>query len=516
MLLVVELYGSSALTREKFGWGFLLSRNWDPVAEKFGALPFIYGTVVTSLVALLIAVPLGVGAAIFLAELAPPKISDALTFVVELLAAVPSVIYGLLAVFVLVPPLREHVEPFLQQRLGFLPFFQGPMYGVGLLAAGLILAIMILPFIVSISREALLAVPAEQREAALALGATRWEATWQVVVPYARLGIMGSIFLALARALGETMAVTMVIGNTPQDQRLAVRAGLLDRGRDRQRVHRGDEQHARERADRTGAGAVRSDHPAQRRRAAAARGHHAEGNRSGMSYRYYRRKTVNLLMFSMTGLCALFTVSVLFFILGFLVWNGARSINWDFFTQLPKPVGETGGGMANAIVGSAKLLLLASLIGVPIGFVAGVYLAEFGGTRFPFVVRYMTDLLNGVPSIVIGIFAYALVVVPDEAFLDAGRRVGPEHDDDSDHRAQHGAVSPGRAPSLARRRAGAGREQVADGGYGGDSGRHARNPDGHACWAWPGWRARRRRCCSPVSATASGPTGGISRPRRCR
>jgi phosphate transport system permease protein len=135
-----------------------------------------------------------------------------------------------------------------------------------------------------------------------------------------------------------------------------------------------------------------------------------------MSYRYYQRKTVNLLMFGMAGLCAVITVSVLLFILGFLVWNGARSINWAFFTELPKPIGETGGGMANAIVGSAKLLFLASLIGVPIGFLAGVYLAEFGGTRFPFVVRYVTDLLNGVPSIVIGMFAYAVVVVPMKRF----------------------------------------------------------------------------------------------------
>lgn len=216
VLLVAELYGSSALSRAKFGWSFLFTRTWDPIGAQFGALPFVWGTVVTSLLALLIAVPVGVGAAIFLAELAPPRISGALTFVVELLAAVPSVIYGLLAVFALVPVLREQVEPFLQHRFGYLPFFQGPMYGVGVLAASLILAIMILPFIVTISREALLAVPAEQREAALAVGATRWEAAWQAVVPYARLGIVGSVFLALARALGETMAVTMVIGNTPQ------------------------------------------------------------------------------------------------------------------------------------------------------------------------------------------------------------------------------------------------------------------------------------------------------------
>ena len=216
VLLVVELYKTSTLSRAKFGWSFLFTQTWDPIAGQFGALPFVWGTVVTSLLALLIAVPVGVGAAIFLAELAPPRISGALTFVVELLAAVPSVIYGLLAVFTLVPLLREHVEPFLQQRFGYLPFFQGPLYGVGVLAASLILAIMILPFIVTISREALLAVPSEQREAALAVGATRWEAAWHAVVPFARLGIVGSVFLALARALGETMAVTMVIGNTPQ------------------------------------------------------------------------------------------------------------------------------------------------------------------------------------------------------------------------------------------------------------------------------------------------------------
>ncbi len=225
VLLVAELYASSAPSRRQFGLGFLFSRDWDPVAEQFGALPFIYGTAVTSLLALLLAVPFGVGAAIFLSELAPPRVSGALTFVVELLAAVPSVIYGLLAIFVLVPPLREHVQPFLQERFGFLPLFQGPNYGVGLLAAGVVLAIMILPFIVSISREALMAVPREQREAALAVGATRWEAAWHAVVPYARLGITGSVFLALARALGETMAVTMVIGNSP-----TIHASLLSPG----------------------------------------------------------------------------------------------------------------------------------------------------------------------------------------------------------------------------------------------------------------------------------------------
>jgi phosphate transport system permease protein len=215
-LLLIGLFQNSVLPRQKFGLSFLLSREWDPIAGKFGALPFVYGTVLTSLLALAISVPLGVGAAIFLSELAPPRISDALTFVIELLAAVPSVIFGLLGVFIVVPFLRTTAEPFLQKTLGFLPLFQGPMYGVGFLAAGLVLAIMTMPFIVTISREALLAVPMDQREAALAVGSTRWEATWRVVVPYARLGIIGSVFLALARALGETMAVTMVIGNSPR------------------------------------------------------------------------------------------------------------------------------------------------------------------------------------------------------------------------------------------------------------------------------------------------------------
>lgn len=213
--LVFELYTNSVLSRNKFGWKFLITSTWDPVAGEFGALPFIYGTAVTAALSLLMAIPLGVGAAIFLAELAPPRISDALTFLIELLAAVPSVIIGLLGVFVLIPILRS-VEPAIRAVLGWTPLFQGPFYGVSLFSAGVVLAIMIVPFIISISREIILAVPGDQREAALALGATRWESTWDVVVPYARKGIMGSIFLALARALGETMAVTMVIGNDPK------------------------------------------------------------------------------------------------------------------------------------------------------------------------------------------------------------------------------------------------------------------------------------------------------------
>lgn len=215
VLLVYELWAGSVLPRHKFGFNFFRTSVWDPIFDQFGALPFIYGTLVTAAVSIILAVPLGIGAAIFLAELAPARVSDTLEFFIDLLAAVPSVIYGMLGVFIVVPLMRSYIQPALKSSLGFLPLFQGPAFGVGFLTAGIVLAIMIVPYIISVSREVLLSVPRDQREAALSLGATRWESTWKVVVPYARAGIFGSIFLALARALGETMAVAMVIGNTP-------------------------------------------------------------------------------------------------------------------------------------------------------------------------------------------------------------------------------------------------------------------------------------------------------------
>ncbi len=224
VLLAQHLWSNSVLARQKFGFHFLTSSTWDPLSGNFGALPFVYGTLLTSFISLLIAVPVGIGAAIFLSELAPRGISNALTFLVELLAAVPSVIFGLIGIFVLVPMLNVVIPP-IAAHLSFLPIFGGSFFGVSYLTAGLVLSIMIVPFIVSISREVLMAVPTAQREAMMALGATKWDVTWRSVVPYARRGIIGSIFLALARALGETMAVTMVIGNVPE-----IHASLLSPG----------------------------------------------------------------------------------------------------------------------------------------------------------------------------------------------------------------------------------------------------------------------------------------------
>jgi phosphate transport system permease protein len=215
-LIVYELVVRSQLSWHAFGWSFFWGRDWNPVEDQYGALPFIYGTLVSSLLALIIAVPLSIGVAVFTTEMCPKWLRGPLSFITELLAAIPSVIYGLWAIFVLVPLLRSYVQPFLAQTLGWTGLFSGPPYGIGMLAAGIILAIMIVPIISSITREVLTVVPQHQREGVLALGATRWEMIRIGVLRNARAGIVGGIILGLGRALGETMAVTMVIGNRPE------------------------------------------------------------------------------------------------------------------------------------------------------------------------------------------------------------------------------------------------------------------------------------------------------------
>jgi phosphate transport system permease protein len=211
-----ELYRGSRMAIAQFGPNFLASSTWDPVADQYGAWPFIYGTLVSSAIALVIAVPLGVATALYLTELAPVRIRQPIIMVVEMLAAVPSVIYGLWGIFVLIPWLRDHLFVWLKNTFGYLPLFQGPIYGVSMLAAGIVVAIMILPIITSVSREILRSVPNLQREAAYALGATHWEVMRIAVLSYAKRGLFGASVLGLGRALGETMAVTMVIGNRPE------------------------------------------------------------------------------------------------------------------------------------------------------------------------------------------------------------------------------------------------------------------------------------------------------------
>lgn len=211
-VLIIE----SRLSIKKFGFGFITGQEWNPVTGEFGALPYIFGTIVSSIIAVAVATPISVGVALFLSEMAPKWLSRSMSFMVELLAAIPSVIYGLWGLFVFVPFVRDYIQKPIGKNFNWIPLFSGPPIGIGMLSAGLILAIMIIPIITAISKDVISAVPNLQREGALALGATKWEVLKKAVLPYAKMGILGGIILGLGRAIGETMAVTMVIGNRPQ------------------------------------------------------------------------------------------------------------------------------------------------------------------------------------------------------------------------------------------------------------------------------------------------------------
>jgi phosphate transport system permease protein len=471
-LVAWELLSAGWPTFRAVGAGFLTSSAWDPVAGKFGAAPAIYGTIVSSLIALLIAVPLALGVAIFLSELSPRWLRQPLGFLVDLLAAIPSVVYGLWGIFVLLPLLRDPVAPFLRDTLGLgaTPLFSGVMYGPSILAAGLILAIMVLPYIASVSREVLLAVPRSQREAALALGATKWEMVRGAVLPYAKSGIVGGIILGLGRALGETMAVTMLIGNRHEistslfapgytmaslianefseasgdahlsalmavaftlfamtvvvnavarllvrrvsrrsSSRVAAPTSSLPlspssprkRGSMFALVHmdprlRGDDSRA----------STRPRRDAERATTRFLR----DGGRRRPSFR--TRRIGSAAMLTLTAFAAVGATLPLIFILWHLASTGAGALGIDFFTQAPRPVGEGGGGMGNAIVGTLMLLGLAAGLGLPVGVGAGLYLAERRGTALANSVRFLSDVLNGLPSIVTGIFIWTIIVRP--------------------------------------------------------------------------------------------------------
>jgi phosphate transport system permease protein len=225
LVMAAELVRLALPAIQRFGLPFVTDRTWDPVGERFGGFTFLYGTIVSSFIALLIATPFGIGTALFLTELAPRRLRGPMGFVVDMLAAIPSVVYGLWGIFVLSPFIAQKLGPALEATLGFLPLFRGPCYGVSMLTAGLILSVMVVPYITAIAREVLLTVPDELRAASYALGATQWETVWKIVLPHARVGIGAGVVLALGRALGETMAVTMVIGNQPE-----VHASLLRPG----------------------------------------------------------------------------------------------------------------------------------------------------------------------------------------------------------------------------------------------------------------------------------------------
>lgn len=479
VLLVTILVWKSWEAIQATGITFFETTTWDPHHRIFGAMPFIYGSVITSALAMLIAVPLGVGTAAFLSEIAPRSVKRVGAFFVELLAAVPSVVYGFWGLFVLAPAVQS-----LFDVLG------GPNQGgVGILSAGLILSIMIVPYVSAVSLDVCQAVPQSQRAASYALGANRWQTIWSVVLPYARPGIIGGCFLALGRALGETMAVTMLIGNRTEISRSLFAMGntipsvianefteatydlylsaLVELGLVLLLVSVIVNTLARFLIWRIG----RATPPAVAGKTSAwnwlkqfvgrflpplfllllpawffypsivrtVAGDDFSGPweplhivllaafflgcLQGISYlarvgmrrifgEHRAAAIINQLMTCVLAACLAITVGALLLIFGYLVYEGVGALNWNFFTQLPAPVGETGGGMANAIAGSFMLVSVATLFAVPIGLAAAIYLAEYRSDRLGPAVRFVGELLGGVPSIVIGIFGYYLLVKP--------------------------------------------------------------------------------------------------------
>lgn len=476
------MFQDSAVTRSRFGLGFLTSSVWDVPHEKYGALTYIYGTLVSSAVALAIAVPLSVGAAIFLTELAPKWLSTTLGFAIELLAATPSIVYGLWGFLVLCPFLQAHVNPWLADRLGNNPLFGGPPVLTNMLAAGCVLAIMVMPFVTSVSREVIKAVPSGQRDASIALGATRWETIKRVVLSEAKPGIAGAVILGLGRALGETMAVVMVIGNTPQ-----IKASLLQPGYTmpsllanefneayndklqrsalleialilfcitlvvnaiaRLQIMLTEQKLATSKRDpsRPSAmeilsvvvdfagryliffvlgsflalqayGDIRSKGiagllgpiellavaaivvPLLARRVAAAS--------------IASRRLANRAMTGVLSLAALIATAMLGALLLYVATQGVHGLSLQLFTELPRPPGVAGGGLKSSIFGTLELVLIASCAGIPIGLMGGIYIAEFGNRKLANAIRFSADVLNGIPSVVIGLFAYAAFVLP--------------------------------------------------------------------------------------------------------
>jgi phosphate transport system permease protein len=399
----------------------LTSTDWDPDKGSYGALVFVYGTLITSLIAMMIAVPLGVGAAAYLSELAPPRIRKICAFLLELLAAIPSVIYGLWA--------REFLA-----KQGLFPLFNSLglpniASGQGILAAGIVLAVMILPYITAVSYDVCQAVPRSQREGALALGSTRWQTIWRVVLPYARAGIIAACFLALGRAIGETMAVTMVIGNSSYlDFRLNGTGDTIPSVIAKELFEASGEKKAALMAlgllllgitlvMNVSARIIIRWTSGPRIRAGRQK-HHIQEElveptpRTQQEMRASRNAAMrnDRLMRWLLAACQLLTVVPLFLILGYITVRGLPGLDWNFFIHLPND--SPGRGLAHALIGSGILVSLATIVAVPIGVFAAILLSEYRNSWLARPVRFFAEQLGGVPSIVIGVFGYAMLVYP--------------------------------------------------------------------------------------------------------
>jgi phosphate transport system permease protein len=407
--LIVVLLSLQAWPAIRFlGASIGTSSDWDPAHDHFGGLPFLYGSIVTSVLAMLLAAPLGVGTATFLAEVAPGWLRRSGSFLIELLAAIPSVVYGFWGIYFLAPNVQKLFH-----------WWGGPnVGGKGLFSASLILSMMIVPYIAAVSFDVCQAVPRSQREGALALGATRWQTIWGVVLPYARPGILGGCFLALGRAVGETMAVTMLIGNAPVVEMLPFGRGYTIPSLLAQKLaSSGSSMEDAVLIELSLLLFVLTIALNSLARVLIRRvGRAANPQRPVLRKRFLTPFFVNRLMTGVLALCLVLTCLPLFLILGYIAYRGIGSISWEFFTQLPRPQGEAGGGLANALAGSGILVGLATLIALPLGLLAAIFLSEYRTSRLVPVVRFFGELLGGVPSIVIGTFVYALV----RQFIHAG------------------------------------------------------------------------------------------------
>ena len=480
---------ASRLSFAQSGLRFFIESDWNPQESQsvFGVVLFAYGTLVTAAIALLIAVPLGVGAAIFLAEIAPPRLAAPISFFVEMLAAVPSIVYGFWAFKYLAPLLHDHAEAWLTAHFGQIPLFMEPDTGgrQNFFAAGVVLAIMVLPFITAVSRDVLKTVPATQREAAYGLGATRWEAIKSVVVRYAGGGIIGAVMLGLGRALGETMAVTLVIGSNTTPPNFADKASFsLFRPGSTMTSLLANQYNGAANLNRSAltevaltlffitiavnglarglvwltalqAGGTESAAAAAAKKATAWTGRavlmglfvlafayqisrdvRAQGigglfsattgialfltalavfNRTAPGKPYYLRwrKIGNGFALTVCAACAGVACAALGAIFLFVARQGIPTLTAAFF-QMPVLSASDSPGMLHALIGTGLLALVASCIGIPLGILGGVYLSEFGGNRMGWCIRFAADLLNGVPSIVLGIFAYMLIYAPQK------------------------------------------------------------------------------------------------------
>jgi phosphate transport system permease protein len=426
VLLLLFLCRDSWLSIQRFGLFFFVHDNWDTTKSDFGALPFIWGTIATSALAMLLAVPVSVAAATFLAEIAHGWLRRSATFLTELLAAIPSVVFGFWGIFYIVPILQ----------IVFRTLDIENVTGRGILSASIILAIMIVPYIAAITYDICRAVPASQREGALALGSTRWQMIWHVVLPYARPGIVGACFLALGRALGETMAVAMLIGNDTHLNLNIFGLGSTipsvianELGTANQELHKSALIElglvlflvtivvnclARVliwRIDRRGksvgwlARFLHKTPTAKETPAAPRLVRPTEGQRR---FAHVMNQVVTVVL----AACMVLTLVPLFHIFLYITYRGYEAVDWNFFRHLPIYPNPQEAGLGHSLVGTAIMVVMATVAAVPVGVLAALYLTEYRRSKLSAPVRFVGDLLGGVPSIVVGIFAYALIVQP--------------------------------------------------------------------------------------------------------